>query len=75
MNPLIQAAMNPLIGYHHLAAFHRAGSSDTFLGGGAGSRVLSVGTIHIEIQADGFCMAWCGYWWGCGSGREAPEIA
>ncbi len=53
---LIQAAMNPLIGSHHLAAFHRAGSrrSHSWVEVQAAECYRQGPFIHIEIQADGF---------------------
>lgn len=53
---LIQAAMNPLIGRHHLAAFHRAGSrrSHSWVEVQAAECYRQGPFIHIEIQADGF---------------------
>ena len=53
---LIQAAMNPLIGHHHLAAFHRAGSkrSHSWVEVQAAECYRQGPFIHIEIQADGF---------------------
>jgi tRNA pseudouridine38-40 synthase len=53
---LIQAALEPLLGKHHLAAFHRAGSARSH----SWVEVQSVecyrqgSLIHIEIQANGF---------------------
>ncbi len=53
---LIQAAMNPLIGYHHLAAFHRAGSKrkHSWVQVQAAECYRFGPFLHIEIQADGF---------------------
>lgn len=53
---LIKAAMNPLIGYHHLAAFHRAGSKrkHSWVEVQAVECYRQGPFIHIEIQADGF---------------------
>lgn len=53
---LIQAALNPLLGHHHLAAFQRSGSSRPH----AWVEVQAVQCqrqgpfIHIEVQASGF---------------------
>jgi len=53
---LIQAALEPLMGKHHLAAFHRAGSkrSHSWVEVQAAECHRSGSFIHIEIQADGF---------------------
>lgn len=53
---LIQAAMNPLIGHHHLAAFHRAGSKrkHSWVEVQAAECYRQGPFIYIEIQADGF---------------------
>lgn len=53
---LIQAALKPLLGKHHLAAFHRAGSkrSHSWVEVQAAECRRSGPFIHIEIQADGF---------------------
>lgn len=53
---LIQAAMNPLIGHHHLAAFHRAGSdrSHSWVKVQAAECYRQGEFIHMEIQANGF---------------------
>lgn len=53
---LIQAAMNPLLGHHHLAAFHRAGSSraHSWVEIQAADCYRQGPFIHIEIQANGF---------------------
>jgi tRNA pseudouridine38-40 synthase len=52
----IQAAMNPLIGHHHLAAFHRAGSnrSHSWVEVQAAQCYRQGPLLYIEIQADGF---------------------
>lgn len=53
---LIQAALTPLLGRHHLSAFHRSGSSRSHswveIQAAECSRRGSF--IHIEIQANGF---------------------
>jgi tRNA pseudouridine38-40 synthase len=53
---LIQAALQPLLGKHHLAAFHRAGSArkHSWVEVQAAECRRSGPFIHIEIQADGF---------------------
>ena len=53
---LIQAAIKPLIGHHHLAAFHRAGSkrSHSWVEVQAVECDRQGPFIHIEIQANGF---------------------
>lgn len=53
---LIQKALNPLIGRHHLAAFHRAhsGRSHSWVDVQAAECQRSGPFIHIEIQANGF---------------------
>ena len=53
---LIQAALTPLIGKHHLAAFHRAnsGRSHSWVDVQAAECYRNGSFIHIEIQANGF---------------------
>lgn len=53
---LIQDALNPLIGKHHLAAFHRAnsGRSHSWVDVQAAECYRNGSFIHIEIQANGF---------------------
>ncbi len=53
---LIQAALKPLMGKHHLAAFHRAGSKrkHSWVEVQAAECYRSGSFLHIEIQADGF---------------------
>jgi len=53
---LIQAALKPLMGHHHLAAFHRAGSKrkHSWVEVQAAECYREGSFIHIEIQADGF---------------------
>jgi len=53
---LIQAAMSPLIGYHHLAAFQRAGSKRThsWVQVQAAECYRQGPFLYVEIQADGF---------------------
>ena len=53
---LIQAAMDPLIGRHHLAAFHRAGSkrSHSWVEMQAAECYRQGPLLYIEVQANGF---------------------
>lgn len=53
---LIQAALNPLIGKHHLAAFHRAGAgrSHSWVEVQAAECYRRGSFLHVEIQANGF---------------------
>lgn len=53
---LIQDALNPLIGKHHLAAFHRAnsGRSHSWVDVQAAECYRNGPFIHLEIQANGF---------------------
>jgi tRNA pseudouridine38-40 synthase len=53
---LIQAALKPLMGKHHLAAFHRAGSKrkHSWVEVQAAECYRTGSFLHIEIQADGF---------------------
>ncbi len=53
---LIQDALTPLIGKHHLAAFHRAnsGRSHSWVDVQAAECYRNDPFIHIEIQANGF---------------------
>ncbi len=53
---LIQEALTPLIGKHHLAAFHRAnsGRSHSWVDVQAAECYRNGSFIHIEIQANGF---------------------
>jgi tRNA pseudouridine38-40 synthase len=53
---LIQAALAPLIGRHHLAAFHRAGSTrpHSWVDVQAAECHRSGPLIYIEVQASGF---------------------
>jgi tRNA pseudouridine38-40 synthase len=53
---LLQAALQPLLGKHHLAAFHRAGSArkHSWVEVQAVECCRRGPFIHIEIQADGF---------------------
>ncbi len=53
---LIQAALNPLVGRYHLAAFHRAGSSrpHSWVDVQAVECQRSGNFVYIEVQASGF---------------------
>ncbi|MEB3215456.1 MAG: tRNA pseudouridine(38-40) synthase TruA [Nostocales cyanobacterium 94392] len=53
---LIRAALKPLIGKHHLAAFHRANSErkHSWVDVQAVECYRDGALVHIEIQADGF---------------------
>ncbi|MBE9212522.1 tRNA pseudouridine(38-40) synthase TruA [Plectonema cf. radiosum LEGE 06105] len=53
---LIRAALQPLIGKHHLAAFHRANSErkHSWVDVQAVECYRDGALVHIEIQADGF---------------------
>jgi tRNA pseudouridine38-40 synthase len=53
---LIQAALNPLIGHHHLAAFHRAGSQRQHSWVDVQEAICyrQGQFVHIEVQANGF---------------------
>jgi tRNA pseudouridine38-40 synthase len=53
---LIQKALDPLVGYHHLAAFHRAGSNrkHSWVDVHAAECVHQDPFIYIEVQASGF---------------------
>jgi tRNA pseudouridine38-40 synthase len=52
----MQAALNPLLGKHHLAAFHRAGSDrrHSWVEVQAAECYQRGSFIHLEIQANGF---------------------
>ncbi|MCX7594555.1 MAG: tRNA pseudouridine(38-40) synthase TruA [Fischerella sp.] len=53
---LIQAALKPLLGHHHLAAFHRSnsGRKHSWVEIQAAECYRNGSFIHIEIQANGF---------------------
>ncbi len=53
---LIQAALQPMLGRHHLAAFHRAGSSrvHSWVEVQAAECIRRGALVQIEIQASGF---------------------
>jgi tRNA pseudouridine38-40 synthase len=53
---LIQSAMKPLLGKHHLAAFHRAGSkgAHSWVEVQAAECQRNGSLLQLEIQADGF---------------------
>ena len=52
----IQEALNPLLGHHHLSAFHRAGSArkDSWVNIQEVSCYRKGSFLHLEIQASGF---------------------
>lgn len=54
--PVMQAALNPLLGRHHLAAFRRSGSprKDSWVTVQAVECLHRPPFIHVEIQASGF---------------------
>ncbi len=53
---LIQSALDPLLGRHHLSAFHRAGSSrpHSWVDVQAAECYRQGSFVHIEVQASGF---------------------
>lgn len=53
---LIQAALSPLVGHHHLAAFHRAGSQRQHSWVDVQEAICyrNGPFVHIEVQANGF---------------------
>jgi tRNA pseudouridine38-40 synthase len=53
---LIQAALNPMVGRHHLAAFHRAGShrNHSWVEVQTASCIRRGSLVEIELQANGF---------------------
>lgn len=76
---LIQAALNPLLGKHHLAAFHRAGSNRSH----SWVEVQDVecyrkgAFLYLEIQANGFLYGMVRLLVGMlvevGTGKRSPE--
>ncbi|MGK7877737.1 MAG: tRNA pseudouridine(38-40) synthase TruA [Xenococcaceae cyanobacterium] len=76
---LIQAALKPLIGKHHLAAFHRAGSRRThsWVDVQAAECYRRGPFLHLEIQANGFLYGMVRLLVGMlvevGSGKRSPE--
>jgi tRNA pseudouridine38-40 synthase len=57
LNPdLIQKALDPLVGQHHLAAFHRAGSrrAHSWVDVQTAECCKDEAFLHIEVQASGF---------------------
>lgn len=76
---LIQAALTPLIGSHHLAAFHRANSvrSHSWVDVQAAECYRDGSFIHIEIQANGFLYGMVRLLVGLlvqvGKGERSPE--
>lgn len=82
-NPLqescIQAALKPMIGHHHLAAFHRAGSArkHSWVDIQAAECIRRDQFLHLEIQANGFLYGMVRLLVGMlvevGIGKRSPE--
>lgn len=76
---LIQAAFQPLMGKHHLAAFHRAGSSrnHSWVEVQAAECHRNGPFLHLEIQANGFLYGMVRLLVGMlvevGAGKRSPE--
>ena len=76
---LIQSAVQPLIGKHHLAAFHRAGSSrpHSWVEVQAAECYRNGPFLHLEIQANGFLYGMVRLLVGMlvevGRGKRSPE--
>ena len=76
---LIQAALKPLLGKHHLAAFHRAGSNRThsWVDVQAAECYRQGSFLHLEIQANGFLYGMVRLLVGMlvevGTGKLSPE--
>lgn len=76
---LIQAALNPLVGKHHLAAFHRAGSArkHSWVDVQAAQCYRNGSFLHLEIQANGFLYGMVRLLVGMlvevGAGKRSPE--
>lgn len=76
---LMQAAMKPLVGNHHLAAFHRAGSSrsHSWVDVQAAECYRQGPFLYIEIQANGFLYGMVRLLVGLlvqvGRGQRSPE--
>jgi tRNA pseudouridine38-40 synthase len=76
---LIQEALTPLVGRHHLAAFHRAGSSreHSWVDIQAAECYRSGPFLTLEIQADGFLYGMVRLMVGMlaevGAGKRSPE--
>lgn len=76
---LIQAALDPLVGKHHLAAFHRAGSGrkHSWVDVQAAQCYRNGPFLHLEIQANGFLYGMVRLLVGMlvevGAGKRSPE--
>ncbi|NES81846.1 MAG: tRNA pseudouridine(38-40) synthase TruA [Moorea sp. SIO2B7] len=76
---LIEAALKPLIGRHHLAAFHRAGSARThsWVDVQAAECYRRGPFLYLEIQANGFLYGMVrllvGMLVDVGTGKRSPE--
>lgn len=76
---LIQAALTPLIGHHHLAAFHRSnsGRAHSWVDVQAAECHREEPFVHIEIQANGFLYGMVRLLVGMlvqvGSGERSPD--
>lgn len=77
--PLIESALKPLLGKHHLAAFRRAGSSRThsWVDIQAAECYKRGSFVHFEIQADGFLYGMVRLLVGMlvevGAGKRSPQ--
>ena len=76
---LIQSALNPLVGYHHLAAFRRAGSArkDSWVNVQVAQCYRRGPFLQLEIQASGFLYGMVRLLVGMlvevGQGKRSPE--
>lgn len=76
---LIQAALDPLVGHHHLAAFHRAGSkrAHSWVDVQVAECVRRGAFVQIELQASGFLYGMVRLMMGMlvqvGRGLQSPE--
>ena len=76
---LIQSALNPLVGYHHLAAFRRAGSArkDSWVDVQVAQCHRRGPFLQLEIQASGFLYGMVRLLVGMlvevGQGKRSPE--
>ncbi len=76
---LMQAALKPLIGYHHLAAFRRAGSArkHSWVEVQAAECIRRDSFVQLEIQANGFLYGMVRLLVGMlvevGAGKRSPE--
>lgn len=76
---LIQSALNPLVGYHHLAAFRRAGSArkDSWVDVQVAQCHRRGAFLQLEIQASGFLYGMVRLLVGMlvevGQGKRSPE--